>query len=183
MEATGGLPVGDLVLFWALLAFFAAPALEQLLIVKSFMKRAIVNAHSTGVPEGQVRTLWNVVAASSKGEGGGEHAGEGKGGREWSVGGGRARGASAMARADTAALASLVRYVRHLNTRESLRARESATTEELDRFTARELRGAIAGVSGGGGDGGQSLDFASFRRFFRSTGGMINLNRNPSTRG
>lgn len=87
-----------------------------------------------------------------------------------------------MARADTAALVSLVRYVRQLNTRESIRARESETTEELDRFTARELRGAITGGGGNSGGGGEQshLDFESFRMFFRSTGGMINLNRNPS---
>jgi hypothetical protein len=167
--AGGALPIPDFMLFWALLFFFAAPAIEQLLIVKGFMRRAIVNAHSTGVPEGQLRALWETLTPAQGAGGGG--------------GGGNK---TDLARADTTALTALVRQVRRLNTQESLAGRESATTEELDRFTAGELRRAINNSGGGGGRRGENeeklLDFESFRRFFRSTGGMINLNRDPSRR-
>ena len=184
--AAGVLPISDFMLFWALLFFFAAPALEQLLVVKAFMRRAIVNAHSTGVPEGQLLALWETLqAASPRGGGaGGGSSGGGSGGGESSGG----HNKSDLARADTARLTALVRQVRRLNTQESLAGRESATTEELDRFTAGELRrainndGGVSGSRGGGrGEGGETLlDFESFRRFFRSTGGMINLNRDLS---
>lgn len=203
-SVAGVLPIADFMLFWALLFFFAAPALEQLLIVKGFMSRAIVNAHATTVSDGQLRALWEIATtasaarrASSSGGGAGGVSGGGGGdngcsssGRTWNNGG--------LARADTAAMTALVRHVRHLNTQESLAPRHSETTEELDRFTAGELRRAIisggssggsggvgssgSGVGGGGGGGDEQglLNFESFRRFFRSTGGMINLNRDPS---
>ena len=74
-SVAGMLPISDFMLFWALLLFFAAPALEQLLIVKGFMRRAIVNAHysaSGGVSDGQLRALWEIATArAARGGGGG----------------------------------------------------------------------------------------------------------------
>ena len=122
-------------------------------------------------------STFDLLAGSGAGSGGGSSRGENEGVH--------------LTRTDTAALSALVRQVRRLNTQESFAGRESATTDELDRFTAVELRRAIindsggnGGRGGGGRGGGENeeglLDFESFRRFFQSTGGMINLNRDAS---
>jgi hypothetical protein len=118
------------------------------------MWRALVRSHDTSVPEGQLRALWAAFAAAA----GGVPVPDGSGAGGAEEGGG-----------EEAPFAAVVAAARALATADSLDP-SSPTAASLQRYTAAQLRAHIAR------EGGGAVDYSGFARYFRATGGAVNLN-------
>jgi hypothetical protein len=182
--ASGGAAVGAFMAFWALALWAGGPLVDQAVLTRAFMRAALVRAHSTAVPDAQVRALWSVLHdGGGDGGGGGGDSGCGGDGATAAVRG------SDFARATTVSLARLVRHVRELHTGDAGGEDDDDDEEPggggggggggLDAHTARELRAALRGSDGGGGGGDGAapvVTYDQFAQFFRATGGLIDLN-------
>lgn len=141
-----GAPVGRWIVFWAGLFFFCLPALEQAVVVRAFMRRALLRSHDTSVPEAQLRALWDAFGGGGDGD-------------------------AAAAMGYVVAVARALATADSLDPDSpTVRALERYTAAQLHQ------RIAGGGGGGGGEGGGEHIDFSRFARYFQATGGAVNLN-------